>query len=131
MRSATDVERYLNDSAVSFQALGGGLFIVSDANSGLRNLAIQVSDEVVVFQLKVMEMPAPGPARERLYEQLLRLNGSGLLHAAFGLQSDGIYLQAALPLANLDPNELQAVLDDIGMARAQHVPQLEKSEEAN
>jgi len=124
MRTATDIERYLNESAVQFQDLGSGLFIVRDPNSGLRNLAIQVNDDVVVFQLKALDLPTPGPEREALFEQLLKLNGSGLLHAAFGLQEDGIYLQAALPLANLDPNELQAVLDDIGMATAQHLPQL-------
>ncbi|MBL8683702.1 MAG: CesT family type III secretion system chaperone [Myxococcales bacterium] len=125
MRTVADVERFLKDSEVPFQDLGGGMFIVTDDDSGLHNLAIKVEDAVVLFSLRVLD-PNKWAAGERgrLFEQLLRLNGSGLLHAAFALQEDGVYLQAALPLPNLDSNELQAVLDDIGLATKQHLPSL-------
>lgn len=125
MRTVSDVGRFLEENALLFQDFGDGMFIVTDASSGLRNLAIKVEDDVVVFQLRVLDIPEPGAAgRETLFETLLRLNGTGLLHSAFSLQDDGIYLQAALPLANLDPNEMQAVLDDIGLAVSQHIPRL-------
>jgi hypothetical protein len=125
MRTEQDVERYLRDFNIPYQDLGGGLFVVTDESSGLRNLAIKVESPVVVFRLRVLDAPVPGtPNREALFERLLRLNGSGLLHSAFGLQDDGIYLTAALPLANLDPNELQAVVDDLGIAASQHVAEL-------
>jgi len=132
MRTVSDVERFLNDSAVKFQDFGGGLFIVTDETSGLRQLAIKVQDDVVVFQLRVMDVPAKNDkGREGLFEKLLQLNGEGLLHAAFALLEDGIYLQAALPLLNLDPNEMQAVLDDIGLAVSQHLPDLLGEKRAN
>lgn len=125
MRTVNDVEQFLRDVALPFQDLGDGLFVVTDASSGLRNLAIKVEAPVVVFRLRVMDTPAPGTiGREQLFESLLRLNGSGLLHASFCLQQDGVYLTAALPLDNLDPNELQAVVDDMGMAVSQHLPRL-------
>lgn len=131
MRTVSDVERFLTDSSLKFQDFGGGLFIVNE-ESGLRHLAIKVQDEVVVFQLRVMEIPPKGAAdRESLFETLLKLNGEGLLHAAFALLDDGIYLQAALPLPNLDPNEMQAVLDDISLAVSQHIPRLRASKPAN
>lgn len=125
MRTEQDVERYLGDFGIPYQDLGGGLFVVTDESSGLRNLAIKVESPVVVFRLRVLDAPTLGtPGREALFERLLRLNGSGLLHSAFGLQDDGIYLTAALPLDNLDPNELQAVVDDLGIAASQHVAAL-------
>jgi len=125
MRTEQDVEQYLRDFNIPYQDLGGGLFVVTDESSGLRNLAIKVESPVVVFRLRVLDAPVPGtPGREALFERLLRLNGSGLLHSAFGLQDDGIYLTAALPLANLDPNELQAVVDDLGIAASQQVAEL-------
>lgn len=125
MRTVADIERFLKDTEVHYQDLGGGLFIVSDGPQGLQNLAIKVEDEVVIFQLRVLDVPPTGdPVRERLFERLLRLNGDGLLHSAFALQDDGVYLQAALPLPNLDANELQAVLDDMGLATSQHLPEL-------
>lgn len=125
MRTAADVERFLEENALRFQDFGDGLFVVTDESSGLRNLAIKVEDDVVVFQLRVLDLPEPGaPGREALFEKLLRLNGWGLLHCAFTVQDDGIYLQSALPLQNLDPNEMQAVLDDMGLAVSQHIPRL-------
>ncbi len=125
MRTEQDVEQYLRDFNIPYQGLGDGLFVVTDESSGLRNLAIKVESPVVVFRLRVLDAPVPGTqGREALFERLLRLNGSGLLHSAFGLQDDGIYLTAALPLDNLDPNELQAVVDDLGIAASQHVAAL-------
>jgi len=129
MRTVSDVERFLQESEVRFHDFGDGMFVIKDQNSGLHNLAIKVEDEVVVFQLKVMETPPQGtPGREGLFETLLRLNANGVLHSAFGLQEDGVYLHAALPLQNLDANEMQAVLDDMGLAVSQHVPRLVKKE---
>jgi hypothetical protein len=125
MRTERDVERFLGEFGIPYQDLGGGLFVVTDASSGLRNLAIKVEAPLVEFRLRVLEVPEAGaPGREALFERLLRLNGSGLLHCAFSLQDDGIYLTAALPLDNLDPNELQAVIDDLGIAASQHVADL-------
>jgi hypothetical protein len=132
MRTVSDVEAFLKETSVRYQDLGGGMFIVSDAESGLHNLAIKVEDAVVLFSLRVLAPPSEsGPAREQLFERLLRLNGTGLLHSAFSLQDDGVYLQAALPLLNLDGNEMQAVLDDIGLATTQHVPSLRGEQPAH
>ena len=125
MRTTSDVERFLNGSGLKYQDLGDGLFIVGLEATSPTQLAIKVADDVVVFQLKALETPEKGAkGREQLLEDLLRLNASGVLHSAFALQDDGIYLQAALPLQNLDANEMQAVLDDIGLAVSQHIPKL-------
>ncbi len=126
MRTVQDIERFLSESSLPFQDFGDGMFVVQDDASGLHNLAIKVEPPVVVFRLRAGDVPPAGSAnRERLFEELLRLNGAGLLHSAFSVQNDGIYLTAALPLDNLDQNELQAVVDDIGLAISQHVPRLD------
>jgi hypothetical protein len=125
MRTIQDVEQFLKESELGFQDYGDGLFVVSDDRSGLRNLAIKVESPVVVFRLRAGDTPAKGaPGREALFEELLRLNGADLLHSAFSVQPDGVYLTAALPLDNLDLNELRAVVDDIGLAVSQHIPHL-------
>jgi hypothetical protein len=126
MRTIQDIERFLSESSLPFQDLGDGMFVVQDDASGLHNLAIKVEPPVVVFRLRAGDVPPAGAAnREKLFEELLKLNGAGLLHSAFSVQNDGIYLTAALPLDNLDQNELQAVVDDIGLAISQHVPRLD------
>ena len=55
---------------------------------------------------------------------LLELNAGKLLHTAYGLDGDNIVLSSALELENLDTNELEAVLADVDMALAEHVPSL-------
>lgn len=126
MRTIEDVEQFLKTAEIQYQDLGDGLFVVSDQMIGVHNLAIKVEPPVVVFRLRAGDAPEVGAKnREKVFEELLRLNGNGLLHSAFSLQADGVYLTAALPLDNLDPNELQAVVEDMGLAVSQHLPRLE------
>lgn len=126
MRTVGDVERFLKEAAVNYRDLGSGFFVVEDPGSGHHRLGVKVEDEVVLFQLQVQDLPRKGEhGREELLEHLLRLNGEGgMLHAAFCVWGTKVMLQAALPLDNLDANEVQAVLDDIGLAVSQHVPRL-------
>ena len=125
MRTIEDVELYLKGSNMAYQDYGDGLFVVSDADIGVRNLAIKVEQPVVVFRLRAGDVPEKGaPGREHLFQRLLELNGQGLLHSSFALMKDGVYLTAALPLDNLDQNELQAVVEDMGLAASQHLPRL-------
>lgn len=125
MRTIEDVERYLQESNMAYQDYGDGLFVVSDADIGVRNLAIKVEQPVVVFRLRAGDVPEKGaPGREHLFQRLLELNGQGLLHSSFALMKDGVYLTAALPLDNLDQNELRAVVEDMGLAVSQHLPAL-------
>jgi hypothetical protein len=125
MRTNDDVERYLKESDMAYQDYGDGLFVVSDEAIGVRNLAIKVEPPVVVFRLRAGRVPAEGtPGREALFQRLLELNGQGLLHSSFALMKDSVYLTAALPLDNLDLNELRAVVEDMGLAVSQHLPGL-------
>jgi hypothetical protein len=54
------------------------------------------------------------------------MNATSLVHTSFGLEGSQIVLSAALELANLDLNELEAVLDEIDMTLAQELPKLHK-----
>ena len=125
MRSVDDVERFLKGSETNYSDLGGGMYLVDVHTTLSHSLVIKVEPPLVVFRLKAGEIPAPGSAgREALFESLLKLNGTALLHSSFSLGDDGVYLTAALPLDNLDQNELQAVIDDMAMAISQHLPEL-------
>lgn len=125
MRSAEDVERFLQGSQITYSDLGGGMYLVDVHTTLAHTLVIKVEAPLVVFRLKAVEVPPRGsPKREALFESLLRLNGTALLHSSFSIADDGVYLTAALPLDNLDQNELQAVIDDMSMAVSQHLPEL-------
>jgi hypothetical protein len=82
---------------------------------------ISIAGPVVVFRIKVMdENKIPANRREVLYRKLLELNSVEMLHGAYGLEGGAIILTAALQLENLDFNEFQATMDDIGMAVSHH-----------
>jgi hypothetical protein len=74
--------------------------------------------------MKVMELPQG--KREALYETLLGLNTTEMVHGAFGIESSAVVITDALQLENLDFNEFQAVIDDITMAISKHYPVLSK-----
>lgn len=108
----------------SFEPAGGGVFLVS-MGAGQSPCALYLSPPVLVAQVQVAPVfPLEGGAAAQFYRRLLELNATGLVHAAFAIEADQIVLTAALPLENLDTNELEAVLADLDMALSEHVPGL-------
>jgi hypothetical protein len=75
---------------------------------------------VKVLELREVEDKAA------LFEELLKLNASDLVHGAYGLSEDAVVLTCTLQLENLDYNELQGVLDDFSLALANHYETLTK-----
>jgi hypothetical protein len=123
MKNAEDIESYLNHMEAQFEAVGDGIWVVKDIGPGL---VLSIADSVLVFRMKVMDAgTVPAAQRERLFRKLLELNAEEMLHGAYGLESDGsIVVTDALQLQNLDYNEFQATVDDIGMAVNNHYPEL-------
>jgi hypothetical protein len=111
------IESYLVRLALSFQE-SNGTWVVSDAQRGLDNLIIALTDSLVIMRMNVMEVPATG--REKLYEELLRLNAADLVHGAYGIDGRNIILIDTLEADGMGLEEFEASLDAIGMAVAQH-----------
>ncbi len=122
MKTREDIESYLLRLGVANEDLGHDIWRIRD--NGFDNLLVSLAGPVVVFRLKVMELPKTG--REALFEALLRLNAGEMVLATFGVDSNAVILSASLPLENLDFSEFQAVIDDMGMAISKHYPVLSK-----
>ena len=125
MRSIKDVEAYLGRLNRRFEQVEGqeGTFLVrSSDGERMPPIAIRVDAPLVVFRVHVGD--APKADHVSLFRKLLELNARSLVHTSFGLEDDRIVLCSALELENLDFNELEATLDEIDLALAQHVPSL-------
>ena len=122
MKTREDIESYLLKMGAVHEDLGGDIWRLREG--GLENLMITLAGPVVVFRLKIMDVPSR--QREALFETLLRLNTTELFHCAFGIEGSAIVLAGALALQNLDFNEFQAVIDEIGMAVSKQYPVLSK-----
>jgi hypothetical protein len=125
MKSAEDIESYLMRAGLPYETMQAGFWLVQLAGS---RLAVSIAGPVVVFRMKVLEVPKTG--REEFFRTLLQLNTTEMVHGSFGLEGDAVVLVHALELENLDFNELQAVLDDMSMAVAKHHPNLSRYIEA-
>ena len=118
MKTAEDIESFLIQMDTPFETMGPGLWRLKEVGP---DLVLTLADSVLAFRLKLMDAKdVPAPKREALYRRLLELNASEMLHGAFGLEANSVVVTAALQLENLDLNELQATLDDIGMAASDH-----------
>ena len=129
MRTREDIESYLTRAEVPFEVVGDeGMWLVRDVTLG-ENIAIQAADSLLLFRVKVLAL---GDVTDRaaLFEELLKLNASDLVHGSYGIADDSVVLTCTLQMENLDYNELQAVLDDFSLALANHYEQLAKLRKA-
>lgn len=123
-KSEEDLEGILNKLQRRFERLENGTFLLA-VGANLAPVALRIAAPVLVAQVEIGPAPTGDPAREaRVFRRLLELNASDLLHAAYALEDSRIVLTAALELENLDLNEIEAVLADMGMALSKHVGML-------
>ena len=123
--SNEDLEAHLGRLNRSFERAGEVDVYLVSMGPGQPPCALSISPPVLVAQVQVAPAPAADDATSaRFMRRLLELNATGLLHAAFAIESNEIVLTAALELQNLDTNELEAVLGDFDMALSEHVPSL-------
>jgi hypothetical protein len=121
MRTIEDVESFLIRMGQPYEDLGNGMFVLHD-DTRPGDVAIKVQDPIIVFRSKVMDLPVE--RREELYRLLLDMNAREMVHGAYGIEDDAVVMVEAMPLENLDYNEVQAVLDDFGLAMSKHLPRL-------
>ncbi len=126
MRTEADVEAYLYRLKRRFRAVDDqpGTFLV-DTSGGMPPVAVRVDPPLVVLRVHIGDVKGGSEAdHTALFRELLTLNARQLVHASYGVDDDHVVLSSALELENLDFNELQATLDEIDVALAQHVPEL-------
>lgn len=121
MRSNEDIERYLIQMNVPFEAASDGVWILSGEQP---RIVIAHMPPVVVFRLKVANLPK-GP-NEALFRALLELNAKEMIHGAFGIEDGCVVIAEALESENLDMNEFEAAVDSVSMAVQNHYHALAK-----
>jgi hypothetical protein len=124
MISREKVEGYLVKLSLTFQEAGTGSWVVRDAEKGINDLLVILADPLVILRINVMEAPATG--REKLFEELLRLNATDMVHGAYALDGKNLVIIDTLEADTLDLEEFQASIDAIGLALAQHYRILSK-----
>jgi hypothetical protein len=116
--SRDKLEGYLIKLSLTFHEAGAGTWVVSDREKGLENLLVQLSEPLVILRIHVMDVPAGG--REKLFEELLKLNASDMVHGAYAIDGKSVVIIDTLEADTMDLEEFQASIEAIGLALAQH-----------
>jgi hypothetical protein len=129
MRTEKDVEAYLLRSNRRFRAVetqeGQRRTFIVESGDSSPPIAVMVDPPLVVLRVHVGDLTGKAVGAEAaLFRKLLELNARQLVHASFGLEDAHVVLSSALELENLDFNEIQATLDEIDLALAEHVAAL-------
>ena len=122
-RTVEDVENYLVQLDRRFEN-DGGTFLLAGANG---TIALRVAPPIVAVRVTIGAVPTDQGQQARIFRKLLQYNASDLMHVAYGVEGETIVLSAALELENLDLNELEALLSDVDLALARHVPTLREA----
>lgn len=119
MRTRDDVESYLLKSGVTFREIADNTWLVRDREGEFDGLAVTVAGPLVVFRLSIVKL-SDVRDRSALFEELLTLNASDVVHATYGLSGDAVVLSCALRLEALDYSEFSGTLEDFSLAKANH-----------
>jgi hypothetical protein len=123
MVTREDVESYLLRMGMEAEEIDPGMWLARGSDQGPA-LVISYSPPLLVFRLKVLDVPQDGQRCTELYRKLLEYNATELVHAAYGLEEDDVVLTESLELENLDFNEFQATVDSFQLAVASHMEAL-------
>jgi hypothetical protein len=125
MASHDDLESFISrlDDAVSSEEVETGIWVLTPGDDSVP-VVVSFDPPVVVFRVRVMDLPQAGSNRNELMQKLLEFNAEGLVHGSYGIEGAQIVLTDALQLENLDFNEFQASLDSITLALASHMSAL-------
>lgn len=124
MMDSNKLESYLINLDLTYEKLDSYTWLITDTEKGLENVFIIFEDPLVILRVDVMQVPKKN--REALFEKLLILNGSDLIHGAYALDNEKIIITETFVHDTIDFEEFQASLDAISLALAQHYPILTK-----
>ena len=119
MRTRQDIESYLMRADMAYQELEGkDMWLVRDPGT-TEKIVISLAGPLILFRVKVMDL-AGVAKREALFERLLELNATEMVHGAYGIAGDAVVLTCSLRTENLDYSEFQGTIDDFSLAFANH-----------
>ena len=123
MVTAQDIEGYLIKMGLAYEEIGARTWMVHDDADHVENLVVTLNDPVVVFHVKLMDIP-DGCDRLKLFETLLKLNSTDMVHGAYGLEGNSVVATDTLQAESMDFVEFQASVDALTLAIQTHYKNL-------
>lgn len=122
MKTAKDIKEYLHHMGAEYELVKDGVWIVKLKDTDIDNLVISLLPPVVIFRINLM--PIPQKRREEFFRHLLEINGTEMVHGAYGIEGDKIIIVDTLELENMDFNEFEASIEALYFAVTHHFDEL-------
>jgi hypothetical protein len=120
------IERYLVAMTVTYERVSEDVWVINDPDKGLNQIVLFVDETLLTIRTRVMSYQQDNPDLQlQLFTELLQLN-CDLVHGAYAIEDDFIILMDTIELETMDMEELQASLDAISLALAEHYDRLKK-----
>jgi hypothetical protein len=124
MDTTQKIEGFMLDMNLLYEQLDETTWKIEDDLSHIDNIVVKLIDPIVIFRVKIMEVPKEN--KEEFYKTVLELNANDLVHGAYGIEDNNLVIVDTLQAENLDMNEFQSTVDSIGLALIQHYDTLAK-----
>ncbi len=127
MISREDLESFLIRTEMDHREIGEAMWLVDpvrDAEEDHPAVVVSLSPPLVIFRAAIGMVPEGDQARLTLFQDLLELNATDMVHGAYGLEGDEIILTDALEIVDLDYSEFLASLESLSLAVTSHAKQL-------
>jgi len=124
MNAKDKLEGFFIKLGLTYQQIAEDTWVVTDEESGVHQVVVMYDDPIIVVRVTVMALPDKN--REAFFETILRMNASDLVHSAYAVEGEHLILSNSFLLETLDFEELQAVIDEFGLALIQHYSILSK-----
>lgn len=121
------IEGFLDKIAAegaSYREIEPGLWAVTPAGSLGVDIIVHYTPPVVLFRVKVMDLPKEDGRGANLNRRLLELNATDLVHGSYGISDGAIVLTETLELEHLDFEEFLASYESMTLALATHLREL-------
>lgn len=124
MVTRDDLESYLIRMDADFDEVDDGMFLIRTDNGGAP-IVVHHSEPLLLVRMKVMDLPTDSEGLGGLYETLLKLNATDVIHGAYGIEAGELILSDTLQLGHLDFDELRASLESVQLAASSHVSRIQ------
>lgn len=121
MVTREDVESFLLRLEDGVEEVEPGMWVVGADGE---RVVVHYSAPLLVLRTKVLGVPADDRRRAELFEKLLQLNASDLVHGAYGVEEGEVILTDTIELDHLDFEALQSSVDSLQLALASHLETL-------
>ena len=133
MLTRDDIEGFLDRlsaDGATYSEVEPGLWLVRPGGALDLDVVVHYSPPVVLFRLKVMEVPSDDTTSAELNRRLLQMNATDLVHGSYGISENAIVLTEALELSHLDYEEFLASYESMTLALATQLRELSVYREA-